>query len=145
MDRATVVLNQVNIVSGSLGASIAFYRRLGMEIPDERIWRTPTGIHHAGATNGGNHAIDLDLDSVAFARLWNSGWSGRSDVKGRVVIGFRVPSRDAVDRIYVDLMDADIQDCTHLAMRSGALATRPRWDRRGPHESNLAEFSIATA
>ena len=43
------ILNQINLVCGDMNASIAFYRRLGMEIPDAAVWRTPSGAHHANA------------------------------------------------------------------------------------------------
>lgn len=99
--------DQLNIVSADVEASVAFYRRLGLDIPERSTWRTATGIHHVtaqGSTEDG--APGLDLDSTAFARVWNSGWSDYADLKGRVVVGFQVPSREAVDEIYVDLTGA---------------------------------------
>jgi catechol 2,3-dioxygenase-like lactoylglutathione lyase family enzyme len=102
-----VTLDQLNIVCGDPAASIAFYRRLGVEIPDSAVWRTPTGIHHVGATDrSGDQAIHLDLDSVAFAQAWNSGWANRHDLRGRVVVGFSVPTRAVVDDIYGDMTAA---------------------------------------
>src|SRR6185437_10160216 len=102
MNPARPRLDQINLVSGNLDASIAFYRRLGVEITEERVWRTPSGIHHVSAGEADGPAIDLDLDSTAFARLWNSGWHGRQDLQGRVVVGFRLPSRAAVDAAYAE-------------------------------------------
>jgi catechol 2,3-dioxygenase-like lactoylglutathione lyase family enzyme len=97
----------LNIVSGDAAASIAFYRRLGIDIPDEAVWRTPTGIHHVSAMGAaGDGAFELDLDSTAFARIWNAGWRGRGDLRGRVVVGFEVSSREAVDALYRDLTGA---------------------------------------
>jgi catechol 2,3-dioxygenase-like lactoylglutathione lyase family enzyme len=49
MNPAGPKFDQLNIVSGDLEASIAFYRRLGAEIPEESVWRTATGIHHVNA------------------------------------------------------------------------------------------------
>lgn len=43
------ILNQINLVCGDVNASIAFYRRLGMEITDAAVWRTPSGAHHVNA------------------------------------------------------------------------------------------------
>jgi uncharacterized glyoxalase superfamily protein PhnB len=100
------MLDQLNIVSGNLEESIAFYRRLGVEILEERVWRTPSGIHHASASEVERSAIDLDLDSIAFARVWNGGWRGRRDLQGRVVIGFKLASRTDVDTTYADLTGA---------------------------------------
>jgi catechol 2,3-dioxygenase-like lactoylglutathione lyase family enzyme len=100
-------LSQLNIVSGDAAASVAFYRRLGVDIPDDAVWRTPTGIHHVSARDpAGDGAFELDLDSTAFAQLWNAGWRGRGDLRGRVVVGFEVGSRAAVDALYRDLTAA---------------------------------------
>jgi catechol 2,3-dioxygenase-like lactoylglutathione lyase family enzyme len=103
MSGANPILDQLNIVSGDMAASIAFYRQLGVEIPDQAVWRTASGAHHASARDGG---IDFDLDSVAFSQIWNAGWRGRNDLKGRIVVGFRVASRAAVDETYADLTGA---------------------------------------
>lgn len=100
-------LDQINLVCDDLDASIAFYRRLGVDIPDALVWRTPTGGHHASAAGqSADQAIDFDLDSTAFAQLWNSGWKGRTDLRGRVVVGFRVPARTDVDDVFRDMIGA---------------------------------------
>lgn len=72
-------LDQLNIVSGNPEASMAFYRRLGMDIPEQRVWRTATGAHHITAQRGD---FDFDIDSTAFAQIWNSGWKGQSNLAG---------------------------------------------------------------
>ncbi|HEY2038379.1 MAG TPA: VOC family protein [Edaphobacter sp.] len=102
------ILNQINLVCGDVDASIAFYRRLGVEIPDARVWRTGTGGQHAGISNesADQQQIHFDLDSTAFAQVWNSGWKGRTDLRGRVVVGFSVPTRMDVDEIFRDMTDA---------------------------------------
>src|SRR3954452_16379056 len=100
-------LDQINIVCGDVEASLAFYRRLGVEIPDAAVWRTPSGGHHAGAADPSvDHAIHLDLDSTAFAQQWNAGWKGRTDLRGRIVVGFRVPARADVDTVFRDMTGA---------------------------------------
>jgi catechol 2,3-dioxygenase-like lactoylglutathione lyase family enzyme len=104
MTHPRPVLNQLNIVCGDLAASVAFYRRLGVTIPEDRIWRTSTGAHHASAGDAASGPdIALDLDSSAFAAVWNTGWRGRKDLKGRVVVGFGVGSREDVDRLYAEM------------------------------------------
>ena len=105
MDRTRPTLNQINIVSRNLDASIAFYRSLGVDIPDERVWATASGKHHASAAED-PAATDLDLDSAAFAQVWNTGWRGRVDLAGRIVVGFAVASRADVDRIYGEMIAA---------------------------------------
>ncbi len=104
---ARVTLDQLNIVSGDPAASVAFYRRLGVDIAETQIWRTPTGVHHVGASDpSGDRAIHLDLDSAAFAQRWNTGWADRDDLRGRVVVGFSVSTRAEVDEIYRDMTGA---------------------------------------
>jgi uncharacterized glyoxalase superfamily protein PhnB len=51
------------------------------------------------------NGLSLDLDSVAFAKRWDAGWRGKAGV-ANVVIGFDLPSREAVDRIYGELTAA---------------------------------------
>jgi len=97
------VLDQVNIVCGDMDASLSFYRRLGVDIPENNVWRTDTGAHHIGAS--GNDT-QLDLDSTAFATHWNAAWKGRADLKGRVVVGFSVDTREDVDTLYRDMTGA---------------------------------------
>jgi catechol 2,3-dioxygenase-like lactoylglutathione lyase family enzyme len=101
------IFNQLNIVSGDVEASIAFYRRLGVAIPDDSVWRTSTGPHHVSAerTTLPGDAV-LDIDSVPFARVWNAGWRRESAVAGRVVVGFGVGERTEVDRLYAEMTSA---------------------------------------
>jgi uncharacterized glyoxalase superfamily protein PhnB len=101
------VFDQLNIVSGDVEASIAFYRRLGVAIPEGNVWRTSTGPHHVSAQRDqtSSDAV-LDIDSATFARVWNAGWRGESNLAGRVVVGFGVGARDAVDRLYAQMTSA---------------------------------------
>ena len=97
------ILDQVNIVVGDLQGSLDFYRRLGVSLPEPPKNKAGEFFHANGDVEGGLH---LDLDSSAFAQVWNKGWSGRPDLVGRVVLGFRVSSRPAVDRVYAELTGA---------------------------------------
>ena len=106
MERARPVLNQVNVIGSDLDATLAFYRRLGVDIPEDRVWRTATGAHHITAADGQGESAGLDLDSATFAQVWNTGWRGSTDLAGRVVVGFGVASRQAVDDIYGDMLSA---------------------------------------
>jgi catechol 2,3-dioxygenase-like lactoylglutathione lyase family enzyme len=100
-----VRLDQVNIVVRDMEAMAAFYERLGLEVGSSPPEWAP---HHRSAGPGDPHegprpgGIDLDLDSERFARVWNEGWPGGAGV----VLGFRVPTRDDVDRRYEDLTAA---------------------------------------
>jgi len=90
------ILDQINLVVGDMDASLAFYRRLGVEIPDRDPKWDP---HHISGNVAG--ALDFDLDSAAFAKDWNEGSRGPA-----CVIGFKLSSREAVDALYADLIGA---------------------------------------
>jgi uncharacterized glyoxalase superfamily protein PhnB len=49
--------------------------------------------------------IDLDFDSQEFAQQWNTGWTPRSG-GGMGVLGFGLPSREAVDSLFADVTHA---------------------------------------
>lgn len=88
--------DQFNVVVSDMEASVAFYRKLGLTIPDtDPEWQ---GHHRSVELGGGIH---IDLDSTEFASHWNQGWRG-----GMGVLGFRVESREMVDEIYQALVDA---------------------------------------
>jgi catechol 2,3-dioxygenase-like lactoylglutathione lyase family enzyme len=92
-----VKLDQVNLVVENMEAMAEFYGRLGLKLssgPPE--W----AAHHRNTGGGGG--VDLDLDSSAFASVWNDGWPGGTGV----VLGFRVADRDQVDRLHQELTAA---------------------------------------
>jgi catechol 2,3-dioxygenase-like lactoylglutathione lyase family enzyme len=98
-DDSAPMLDQVNLVVRDMAAAVDFYRRLGLDIPDAGEWQG----HHRSARLPGVGGLDLELDSTAFAPQWDQGWP--PDTAG-VVVGFRLPDRDAVDRTYADLTAA---------------------------------------
>lgn len=104
MATTRLVLDQLNLVVRDMDATLAFYRRLGLEIPDAAIWRTGGGAHHVEVAmpNG----LHLDFDSAALAKHYNAGWREPTDAGGGSVIGFSLGSRDAVDERYAQLTAA---------------------------------------
>ena len=94
------VFNQFNLVVRDMEATVAFYRQLGLTIPEtDPAW---SQHHRTAAMPGG---IDLDFDSVEFARTWNRGWDAAAG-PGTGVLGFHVAARDEVDRRYAALTGA---------------------------------------
>jgi catechol 2,3-dioxygenase-like lactoylglutathione lyase family enzyme len=92
------VLDQVNLIVGNMEAMVAFYRRLGLDVADPE---PPWDRHHRSARVDGG--LDLDFDSEEFGAVWNGGQPATGP---RVVIGFRLADREAVDRTYGDLVAA---------------------------------------
>jgi len=92
-------LHMLNLVVADLPASLDFYRRLGVPVPDGPDAEGP----HAQLRMPGG--FSLELDTGESARLWHAGW--RADpASGRVVIGFSVATRDEVDARYAELTSA---------------------------------------
>jgi predicted lactoylglutathione lyase len=88
------VFRQVNLVVRDMGATLAFYRRLGVAI-DAR----DEAPHVAVDLPGG---LRIEWDTVAFVPEWDTGWRGATG--GSAILGFSVASREAVDVIYAELV-----------------------------------------
>ena len=101
--------NQVNLVVRDMGASLAFYRRLGLDIPAP--WESGGHGHHAKAETGGE--VDLEFDSHQLAHAYNQGFAAE---RGRVVIGVGLESREAVDALW------------HSLLAEGAQGLQPPFD-----------------
>ena len=87
-------LQQVNLVVGDLSAALAFYRLLGVDLPKE-------ARAHADVRFGD---CSMDLDDAESAQWWHAGW--RAHPGPRMVLTFRVESRDEVDATYATLTGA---------------------------------------
>jgi|SRR5579872_1452215 len=96
---ARAIFNQVNLVARDMAATLAFYRRVGVEIPEDGVWRTDSGAHHATAETSGD--VELAFDSQALARHYNEGFRAE---RGRVILGVELESREAVDEAYALLI-----------------------------------------
>ncbi len=91
--------DQVNLVVDDMDAAIAFYQALGMTVRfDGGEWPPGSGARHV-ALNNGEGAI-LELDNLAMARIYHSGRRSLDPEARQVVLGFSLPSREAVDETY---------------------------------------------
>ena len=94
-----VKFHQINLVARNLHETLTFYRRLGVEIPDQAVWRTDSGAHHATADTA--DGVDFEFDSEKLAHAYNAGFAAE---RGRVVIGLSLESREAVDLAWANLI-----------------------------------------
>jgi catechol 2,3-dioxygenase-like lactoylglutathione lyase family enzyme len=99
MSDATPDLHMLNVVVRDVAASLEFYRRLGVVVPDGE---DASGPHVQLRMPSG---FSLELDTAESARLWHAGWRADPSSVG-VVIGFALPTRQAVDERYVELTAA---------------------------------------
>jgi len=96
--------SQINLVTHDLKATLAFYRRLGLELPEGTVWEVHGAAHHATLPGAG--PVELQLDSRRLARASNMGFAAE---RGRVVIGIELDSRDAVDALWTSLLEESVQ------------------------------------
>lgn len=94
---SAIYLDQVNIVVKDMDAMAAYYARLGLDVRDggTPVWQP----HHREVPTDG---ATIELDSEPFAAMWNQGWPGGAGV----VLGFRVATREDVDRLFGELTAA---------------------------------------
>src|SRR5579859_5458557 len=105
-----VRLEVVGVIVSDLNRSADFYRRLGVEFPEEV---DPMGHGHAEASLPGGFRFTLDTEESI--RSFDPAWRP-PDGGHRTSIAFRCDSPDEVDRLYDELVGA------------GGGAHKPPWD-----------------
>ncbi len=91
-------LDLVGLVVSDLAASLAFYRRLGLDVPE--------GVEtegHVEATLAGG--LRIAWDTVEVVRSFDPDWEPPSGGQ-RMGMAFLVDSPAEVDRLYAELVDA---------------------------------------
>jgi uncharacterized glyoxalase superfamily protein PhnB len=94
------ILNQLNLVASDFDATLAFYRKLGLEIPERSGGE---GIRHAELTLA--NGFVLEFDNHTLAETYNASWR-RPGGSSRALIGFSLATREAVDGRYAELVAA---------------------------------------
>jgi len=103
------VFDQVNLVVRDMDATLAFYRKLGLDVPDSGFdWPPGSGAQHVDVTFPSG--TRLEFDNVPMAKLWHAGW--RENGHGsKTVLGIALPSREAVDERYAELTASGYTGC----------------------------------
>jgi uncharacterized glyoxalase superfamily protein PhnB len=94
----TVSLNLVGLVVADMGKALAFYRRLGLDIPAEAD-REP----HVEMTLGGG--LRIAWDTIDVVRSFDPQWAAPQG-SSRVSLAFACDSPAEVDRKYAELVQA---------------------------------------
>jgi uncharacterized glyoxalase superfamily protein PhnB len=98
--KPTVTLKKVNIVAEHYEESLAFYRLLGLSIPE--VLAKHANTKHAPALNeDGSFAID----NSELASIYNAGWRQGKNRKS-VLLTAQVESRRDVDQTFNTLVSA---------------------------------------
>jgi len=110
--QGSFTLNQLNLVVRDMDATVAFYRRLGLAIEAD------PGAEHVAVTL--SNGLLLEFDTTAFVQQWDGGWHGGTG--GTTILGFSVPTREAVDALYANLVADGHRGGSSRTTRSGELA-----------------------
>ncbi|WP_433732650.1 VOC family protein [Nocardia sp. CA-129566] len=94
----TPQLNVIGIVVGDMTASLAFYRRLGLEFPE----RSDSEGHVEAALPGG---VRVMLDTEAVVKSFHTDWQ-RPTTAGRIGLAFQCADPAEVDAVYDELIGA---------------------------------------
>jgi catechol 2,3-dioxygenase-like lactoylglutathione lyase family enzyme len=94
----TASLNQIGLVVEDLGRSLAFYRRLGLDVPAG----AETEPHVEVTLPGG---LRLAWDTVETIRSFDDSWTAPTGGP-RVGLAFLCDSPAGVDRLYAELVGA---------------------------------------
>jgi catechol 2,3-dioxygenase-like lactoylglutathione lyase family enzyme len=93
-------LDVVGVIVSDLHRAVEFYRRLGLQFPEEL---DPMGHGHIEAALPGG--LRFTLDAEASIRSFDPSWSPPSGGH-RVAVAFRCESAEDVDRLYRELTAA---------------------------------------
>ena len=96
-------LDLIGLVVENIDASVAFYRRLGLEFPDPP---DPEGHGHVEATLPGG--IRFALDKVETIREFDSTWTKPSGGH-QIGVAFLCDSPKAVDELFKELTQEGVQ------------------------------------
>jgi uncharacterized glyoxalase superfamily protein PhnB len=98
-DRSTApAFIGVHLTVRDMDAAVAFYRLLGLSVPEP----VGGGVHTEIDLG---HGVHLALSTVALTRSYDPGWRAPS-LPPASALQFQVPSRDAVDVLYAELTGA---------------------------------------
>lgn len=99
-DRPATIA-KINIIAKNFDSTVAFYRLIGIEIPD--VLDKYADTLHAPAVNNGD--ASFAIDNEALARIYSAGWR-RAGGGNSVLITARLATRAAVDDTYLMLIGA---------------------------------------
>lgn len=101
MSGSGPVLNQLDLVVADMEKALAFYRLLGLDIPEDTTSK-PWGDHHVEVVLA--NGFELAFDSFEMAEQYNA--AARPPAAGSAVLGFRLPTREDVDALHDVVKDA---------------------------------------
>ncbi len=92
---------QIDVIASDVAETLKFYRRLGVDVPDEAVWAPGGEPHHVEVKtpNGGAISFDSRRLTEAYDLSWPKGSSG-------TILIFTVPDRETVDSLFAKMIEA---------------------------------------
>ena len=101
----------IDIVSRNFAKSVNFYRALGVDILDEKIWSDDKGPQHVDIDLGGGVGFDIDSEELTIG--YSPKWAESAAAGAAAMVSFRVDSREDVDALHDHLVS--LGHPSHLA------------------------------
>jgi len=101
----------IDVVSKDFMKSVEFYRALGVDIPESKIWSNDDGPQHLDLklVDDGKFGVGLDIDSESLTAGYSPNWNQNAPV----MLSFRVDASEDVDALHDHLVS--LGHPSHLA------------------------------
>jgi catechol 2,3-dioxygenase-like lactoylglutathione lyase family enzyme len=133
----------IDVISNDMAKSLAFYRELGLEIPDDQVWFVDGVPHHVDLHFDGESGVDID--SARMTTLYDPAWAASAAAGAAVVLLFRTDTRNDVDALHDHMIG--LGHPSHLAPFDAFWGARYAViiDPDGNHVSLMSPLDPATA
>ena len=88
----------IDVVTNDMPKSVAFYREIGIDIPEEKIWSDDNGPQHVDLRFDGEVGLDIDTESLTIG--YSPKWAESAAKGAAVMLTFRTDTRDDVDALH---------------------------------------------
>jgi catechol 2,3-dioxygenase-like lactoylglutathione lyase family enzyme len=101
----------IDVVCKDMNASLAFYRAMGMEIPDDKVWSDDNGPQHVDLKLEGDVGFDIDTESLTIG--YSPKWAESAAKGAALMLSFRVDANEDVDALHEHMVSLGYE--SHLA------------------------------
>lgn len=88
----------IDVVTKNMTRSVEFYRHMGIDIPDDKIWSDDNGPQHVDLKLDGDIGFDIDTESMTIG--YSPKWAEAAAAGQNAMLSFRVDSRQDVDALH---------------------------------------------
>lgn len=105
----------IDVVTKNFGKSVDFYRALGVDIPDDKIWSDENGPQHLDLklVDDGKFGVGIDIDSEALTVGYSPKWAQSAAAGAAIMVSFRVDASEDVDALHDHMVSLGYE--SHLA------------------------------